>query len=92
MGLPQAIDFHQSLKASQLPDSLPQLVMKLGDWKTVIEMELKNNVPSYETRREANFFQMEYPGKVCNIHNINLTFKGSGSVDWIRYMMETNQV
>ncbi|HMY85699.1 MAG TPA: M43 family zinc metalloprotease [Saprospiraceae bacterium] len=82
MGLPWAIDFTRVWVGNNYLTGLPQLIMKLGDWKT-IEMELKNNVLSYKYEG-SNFFQMEYPGKVCNIHNINLTFKGSGSVDWIQ--------
>ncbi len=84
MGSAWAIGYTSAWVGTTRLKSLPELVVPLSNWVT-IEMKLSNGKLNY-SYEGSNFFEMDYPGKICNIHNINLTFKGSGVVDWIQVL------
>jgi len=61
---------------------LSQLIKDFSDWK-VIKLEIKNQeVKAYY--EEDLVYTKSYEGKVGKIYGIRQSFKGSGSIDWVK--------
>jgi len=61
---------------------LSALGRDFSDWK-VVALEVKDHNVSVYYENEK-IYTMQYKGKVGNIAGIYLSFKGSGSVDWVK--------
>jgi gliding motility-associated-like protein len=84
MGAAWGQSYDRIWAGSTVLTNLPQLVLDLNTFKT-IELKLRNDTLYYQYEG-ANFFKMPFDGIICNITNINITFKGSGTVDWLRVL------
>ena len=62
----------------------PELVLPLDDW-VLIELKVKKDTIFYQYNGD-NFFYFPYQADICNIEQIKVSFKGSGSIDWIKIL------
>lgn len=60
------------------------------DWST-IKMEYNNGFLNYYVNNQL-FFSGPYEGDVCNINSFSISFKGSGSVDYVKVANLNNQI
>lgn len=82
MGAAWAQQYNSAWVGGTTIQNQPGLVVNLNDWST-IKMEFNNGTLHY-SRDGVEFFQLPYTGNICNIYGFNFTFKGSGSIDWVR--------
>ncbi len=68
---------------------LPFLDTNLQDWR-IIKIQLKNKIMTLFLDGE-NIFHMPYQGTLSEIKGIRVTFKGSGSVDWLKLSNSYNK-
>ncbi len=82
MGAAWAQSYNSAWVGGTSTNNQAGLVVDLNDW-AVIKMEFNNGVLHY-SRDDEEFFQLPYSGNICNIYGFNFTFKGSGSIDWVK--------
>lgn len=62
--------------------NLSSLGHDFSDWRTVKMLVNDNTVTAYID--DIELYSKQYEGSVGELHGIQLSFKGSGSVDWVR--------
>lgn len=71
-------------------DNLTQLGRDFSDWKTIKIQTIDSTLKVYY--EDDQIYSLDYSGSVGKIHGLQLSFKGSGSIDWVRLFDEDDSL
>lgn len=69
---------------------LPSLIFPIDNSYHTYKFQYKSNNLIF-FKNNIEFFKIPYTGNICDITNISVGFKGSGSIDWMR-VLDENEV